>query len=126
MAHSDIVAASKLDPTSTGGGNDTPHAQGPTDLRVADEERDGGKHVVVDEKQAHAGDVVQVYSGGGSDVSAYDARKEDHFGEAAVVSDAKDVVTHVLHVDDDPGLNPWTFRAFFLGMAEHGLLPLWT
>ncbi len=112
MAHSDIAAASRLDPTSTSG-NDTPHAPGPTDVRVADEERDSGRHVVDEKQPAHAGDVVQVHSG--SDVSAYDARKEDHFGEAAVVSDAKDVVTHVLHVDDDPGLNPWTFRAFFLG-----------
>jgi hypothetical protein len=44
------------------------------------------------------------------------AAKEDHFGETAVLSDAKDVLTHVIHVDDDPTLSPWTFRAFFLGM----------
>lgn len=44
------------------------------------------------------------------------AAKEDHFGETAVLSDAKDVLTHVIHVDDDPNLSPWTFRAFFLGM----------
>lgn len=47
--------------------------------------------------------------------STYDVRKEDHFGEVTVVHDAKDVITHVLHVDDDPSLSPWTFRAFFLG-----------
>ena len=45
----------------------------------------------------------------------FHATKEDHFGEAAVLTDAKDVLTHVLHVDDDPTLSPWTFRAFFLG-----------
>ncbi|KAF1986665.1 OPT superfamily oligopeptide transporter [Aulographum hederae CBS 113979] len=28
---------------------------------------------------------------------------------------AKDLVTEVLHVDDDPSLNPWTFRVWFLG-----------
>ncbi|KAH8884906.1 OPT superfamily oligopeptide transporter [Thozetella sp. PMI_491] len=50
-----------------------------------------------------------------SDTDSYDARKEDHFGEAHVVSDAKELITHVLHVDDDPTLSPWTFRAFFLG-----------
>jgi len=47
--------------------------------------------------------------------SSFDARKEDHFGEAIVVHDAKELITHVLHVDDDPTLNPWTFRAFFVG-----------
>lgn len=50
-----------------------------------------------------------------SDSESYDVRKEDHFGEAVVVTDAKELVTHVLHVDDDPTLNPWTFRAFFIG-----------
>lgn len=48
----------------------------------------------------------------------FDASKEDHFGEATVLNDAKDVLTHVLHVDDDPTLSPWTFRAFFLGMSQ--------
>ncbi|KAF4614385.1 hypothetical protein G7Y89_g15352 [Cudoniella acicularis] len=47
----------------------------------------------------------------------FDASKEDHFGEEAVISDAKDVLTHVIHVDDDPSLSPWTFRAFFLGIG---------
>jgi hypothetical protein len=45
----------------------------------------------------------------------FDAAKEDHFGETAILTDAKDVLTHVIHVDDDPSLSPWTFRAFFLG-----------
>lgn len=47
------------------------------------------------------------------------AAKEDHFGETAVLSDAKDVLTHVIHVDDDPSLSPWTFRAFFLGTYRY-------
>ncbi len=46
----------------------------------------------------------------------FDASKEDHFGEVAVLSDAKDLLTHVIHVDDDPTLSPWTFRAFFIGI----------
>ena len=33
----------------------------------------------------------------------------------APVSTAKDLVTQVLHVDDDPTLSPYTFRVFFLG-----------
>ena len=28
---------------------------------------------------------------------------------------AEDIVTHVIDVDDDPTLNPWTFRMFFIG-----------
>ncbi|KAI9642621.1 hypothetical protein NHQ30_009426 [Ciborinia camelliae] len=48
-------------------------------------------------------------------IEKFDAAKEDHFGETIVVTDAKDLVTHVLHVDDDPSLNPWTARAFFIG-----------
>ena len=50
-----------------------------------------------------------------SDSPIFDASKEDHFGEAEVLTDAKDVLTHVVHVDDNPSLSPWTFRAFFLG-----------
>ena len=33
-----------------------------------------------------------------------------------VVSTAEEIVTKIIHVDDDPTLNPWTFRMFFLGM----------
>jgi hypothetical protein len=31
------------------------------------------------------------------------------------VSTAKDLVTEVIHARDDPTLNPWTFRVWFLG-----------
>src|SRR5271170_191795 len=47
-------------------------------------------------------------------VPAYDS--EEEFGQIKVVSDAKDIVTSVLHVEDDPSLSPWTFRMVFLGM----------
>jgi hypothetical protein len=30
---------------------------------------------------------------------------------------AEDLVTTIIHLDDDPTLNPWTFRMFFIG--EH-------
>jgi hypothetical protein len=40
---------------------------------------------------------------------------DHHFGDAIVVTNAEELVTTVLHVEDDPTLNPWTFRAFFLG-----------
>jgi hypothetical protein len=48
----------------------------------------------------------------------YDVRKENHFGEATVIDNAKDLVTHVLHVDDDPSQSPWTFRAMFIGKSS--------
>jgi hypothetical protein len=35
-------------------------------------------------------------------------------GEGAVETN-EDLVTRVIHVEDDPSLNPWTFRVFFLG-----------
>lgn len=50
---------------------------------------------------------------------AFDATKEDHFGEAVVLENAKDILTHIIHVDDDPTLSPWTFRAFFLGKCPY-------
>lgn len=33
----------------------------------------------------------------------------------APVQSAKDLITEVIHARDDPTLNPWTFRVWFLG-----------
>lgn len=30
---------------------------------------------------------------------------------------AADIVTQVIDLDDDPSINPWTFRMFFIGMS---------
>ncbi|EHK19532.1 uncharacterized protein TRIVIDRAFT_46230 [Trichoderma virens Gv29-8] len=46
----------------------------------------------------------------------YDVRKEDRFGEVTVIDNAKDLITHVLHVDDNPADSPWTFRAMLIGL----------
>ncbi|KAH9083789.1 OPT oligopeptide transporter protein-domain-containing protein [Lactarius deliciosus] len=35
----------------------------------------------------------------------------------AVLRNERDLVTHVISVHDDPSLNPWTFRAFFIGIG---------
>ncbi|KAH9176674.1 OPT oligopeptide transporter protein-domain-containing protein [Lactarius sanguifluus] len=35
----------------------------------------------------------------------------------AVLRNERDLVTHVISVHDDPSLNPWTFRSFFLGIG---------
>lgn len=44
---------------------------------------------------------------------------EDEFDDShdLVLDDARDITTHVISVEDDPSLNPWTFRAFFLGIG---------
>ena len=34
-----------------------------------------------------------------------------------VLQDERDIVTHVISVHDDPSLNPWTFRSFFIGIG---------
>jgi hypothetical protein len=36
-------------------------------------------------------------------------------GEIGALETAEDIVTTVIHVDDDPTINPWTFRMFFIG-----------
>ncbi|KAJ9474234.1 putative Oligopeptide transporter 1 (putative) [Pseudozyma hubeiensis] len=37
--------------------------------------------------------------------------------EGKVVHNAADIVTQVLSLEDDPSLNPWTFRMWFLGLG---------
>ncbi|OJA14724.1 hypothetical protein AZE42_11274 [Rhizopogon vesiculosus] len=37
--------------------------------------------------------------------------------EKAVLSTEREIATHIISVDDDPTLNPWTFRAFFIGLG---------
>jgi hypothetical protein len=37
--------------------------------------------------------------------------------DTAVLQNERDIVTHVISVHDDPSLNPWTFRSFFIGIG---------
>ena len=37
--------------------------------------------------------------------------------DTAVLRNERDIVTHVISVHDDPSLNPWTFRSFFIGIG---------
>ncbi|KAG2107577.1 OPT oligopeptide transporter protein-domain-containing protein [Suillus cothurnatus] len=41
----------------------------------------------------------------------------DADSEEGVLSDERDIATHVISVDDDASLNPWTLRAFFIGLG---------
>ncbi|KAF8124327.1 OPT oligopeptide transporter protein-domain-containing protein [Boletus edulis] len=47
--------------------------------------------------------------------AASDPPTDDDSG--IVLSSERDIITNVISVDDDPSLNPWTFRAFFLGLG---------
>jgi hypothetical protein len=38
-------------------------------------------------------------------------------GDDHVLTDARDIATHVITVRDDPSANPWTFRSFFIGIG---------
>ncbi|KAI6039134.1 OPT oligopeptide transporter protein-domain-containing protein [Pisolithus marmoratus] len=38
-------------------------------------------------------------------------------GNNVVFNDERELVSHVISTDDDPSLNPWTFRSFFIGVG---------
>jgi hypothetical protein len=41
----------------------------------------------------------------------------DDYDSNEVLQDERDIITHVLSVDDDPSLSPWTLRAFVIGIG---------
>ncbi len=60
----------------------------------------------------------------------FDIPEQDHYSKKDVESEStlgrdvtgvlqneRDIVTHVISVQDDPSLSPWTFRAFFIGLG---------
>lgn len=65
-----------------------------------------------------------------NDAPAYNTDFE--VGDVKVVTTAQDLVTTVISLTDDPSLNPWTFRMFFLGrcifvassIMSHGLIAI--
>jgi hypothetical protein len=42
---------------------------------------------------------------------------EKLFSTKKRIRNARDLVTEILLVEDDPSLNPWTFRMWFLGIG---------
>lgn len=63
------------------------------------------------------GDVVKAPKGTDPDNLPEGMYDYTYASEGRVMHDAKDLVTAVLHVEDDPTINPWTFRMFFLGLG---------
>ena len=41
----------------------------------------------------------------------------DTDSEFGVLSSERDIATHIVSVHDDPTLNPWTIRAFVIGLG---------
>ena len=41
----------------------------------------------------------------------------DGDSDVGVLSDARELVTHVISIEDYPSLNPWTFRTLILGIG---------
>ncbi len=79
------------------------------EIPVADEkDKIGSKHLT--EKQEASIHEVPL--------PTYTDPEELSIGKIAHLVDAGEIVTHVIHVDDDPSLSPWTFRMFFIGKPE--------
>ena len=72
---------------------------------------------------AHICSMSKSSSGGSSEekgadihaTPAFDVESGEKKKEQLPVSTAEELVTNILHVDDDPTLNPWTFRMWFIG-----------
>lgn len=48
------------------------------------------------------------------EIASGDHDDESHF---TVLENERDIATHVITVHDDPSLNPWTLRAFIIGIG---------
>lgn len=53
----------------------------------------------------------------------YESNDVEFAGRPQVVANMEEIALKALHTDDDPTLNPWTFRMFFLGKFNPHLGP---
>ena len=58
----------------------------------------------------------------GNDLPEYQGEEDYGRRRSTVVDTAEGLVTRVIDVEDDPTLNPWTFRTFFLGTSKEHIL----
>ncbi|KAF9246167.1 OPT oligopeptide transporter protein-domain-containing protein [Melanogaster broomeanus] len=68
-----------------------------------------------DEKSLDAKDEKSYHAN--VDIEASSAKAESDDASDVVLHDEREIATHVISVDDDPSLNPWTFRSFFIGLG---------
>lgn len=47
----------------------------------------------------------------------HESKDQEAAREQVVVANTEEIALKALHVDDDPTLNPWTFRMLFLGKS---------
>lgn len=47
--------------------------------------------------------------------SEHDSKDVEVAGNQPLVASTEEIALQALHIDDDPSLNPWTFRMYFLG-----------
>ena len=52
-----------------------------------------------------------------SESSEADDADDEEEGIEEILADARDLITHVISVEDDPSLNPWTFRVLIIGIG---------
>ena len=80
-----------------------------------------GVHDVA-EKRAHFNEDGQADEKNINDEIRYVPTDEESFGigkgmtASEKVNNMEEIALYALHVEDDPSLNPWTFRTWFLGM----------
>jgi hypothetical protein len=111
---------------------DSIHAHGATDDKgIGEREK---HHEITSENPASNAEISEKKPGLDTEVEraisyadddnndGYDVRKEDRYGEVTVIDNAKDLVTHVLHVDDNPDDSPWTFRAMAIGKFNSSVM----
>jgi hypothetical protein len=78
-------------------------------------ERESSAGVESEKSGEKGGDMKKVPSIREVPLPYYDDAEALSKENAAPIATAEEIVTHVIHVDDDPTLNPWTFRMFFIG-----------
>jgi hypothetical protein len=76
-------------------------------------------HATTPEKPAISEKGIEDGSGreSGTDLPQYEGEMYGRH-QSMVATTAEDLVTRVINVEDDPTLNPWTFRTFFLGTSH--------
>lgn len=68
----------------------------------------------IDEK-THGSSDDNIASSDSEDLQLYEVDNMARDSNGRLVVETSELAVTVIHVDDDPTLNPWTFRTFFLG-----------
>lgn len=72
-----------------------------------------------DSTERSSENVTDSEQGGAAPAYAYEVENMAHDKSGHIVVETSELGITVLKVDDDPTLNPWTFRTFFLGRPTY-------